>query len=72
MKIESSAKRLPVSNFVAANEETSSRKVRELEQDLQEFLQQAKTGDRPGGVVLGRAAEHPVAQRGIESQEETC
>ncbi|MGA7921687.1 MAG: hypothetical protein WCA38_18650 [Candidatus Acidiferrales bacterium] len=44
-----------------------SRKARELEQELQEFLQHAKTGDHTGGGVLGRAAEYLVAQRGIES-----
>jgi len=48
-------------------EETLSRKARELEQELQEFLQHAKTGDHTGGGVLGRAAEYLVAQRGIES-----
>jgi hypothetical protein len=48
-------------------EETMSRKAQELEQELQEFLRLAKTGDRSGAGVLGRAAEYLVAQRGIES-----
>jgi hypothetical protein len=48
-------------------EEAISRRARELEQELQEFLQHAKTGDHSGGGVLGRAAEYLVAQRGIES-----
>lgn len=48
-------------------DETMSRKARELEQELQEFLQHAKTGNHTGGGVLGRAAEYLVAQRGIES-----
>ena len=48
-------------------EEAMSRKARELERELQEFLQHAKAGDRAGGGVLGRAAEYLVAQRGIES-----
>jgi len=48
-------------------EEAISRKARELEQELQEFLQHAKAGDHTGGGVLGRAAEYLVAQRGIES-----
>jgi hypothetical protein len=47
--------------------ETMSRKARELEQELQEFLQHAKAGDHTGAGVLGRAAEYLVAQRGIES-----
>jgi hypothetical protein len=47
--------------------EAMSRKARELEQELQEFLQHAKTGNHTGGGVLGRAAEYLVAQRGIES-----
>jgi hypothetical protein len=72
MKIESSATRLSISHIVAAIEETMSRKARKLEQELQEFLQHAKTGDRPSAGVLGRVAEYLVAQRGIESQEETC
>jgi hypothetical protein len=38
-----------------------------LEQDLDEFLQQAKRGGRAGTGILGRAAEYLVAQRGIES-----
>lgn len=48
-------------------EETMSRRARELEQELQEFSQHAKTGNHTGGGVLGRAAEYLVAQRGIES-----
>jgi len=48
-------------------EEGMSRKARELERELQEFLQHAKAGDHTGGGVLGRAAEYLVAQRGIES-----
>jgi hypothetical protein len=48
-------------------EEAMSRKARELERELQEFLQHAKAGDHTGGGVLGRAAEYLVAQRGIES-----
>ena len=48
-------------------EQTMSQKVGELEQELDEFLQQAKRGEHTGGGVLGRAAEYLVAQRGIES-----
>jgi hypothetical protein len=47
--------------------ENMSHKAGELEQQLREFLQQAKKGDHAGGGVLGRAAEYLVAQRGIES-----
>jgi hypothetical protein len=50
-----------------AVEEAMSRKARELEQELQEFLRLAETGERTGAGVLGRAAEYLVAQRGIES-----
>jgi len=50
-----------------AVEDNMSKKAEELEQELQEFLQHAKTGDHTGGGVLGRAAEYLVAQRGIES-----
>jgi hypothetical protein len=42
-------------------------KLRELEHELNEFLQQAKRGDARGGGILGRAAEYLVGQRGIES-----
>jgi hypothetical protein len=48
-------------------EEIMSRKARELELELQEFLQHAKTGNHAGGGILGQAAEYLVAQRGIES-----
>lgn len=48
-------------------EEAMPRKARELERELQEFLQHAKAGDHTGGGVLGRVAEYLVAQRGIES-----
>jgi hypothetical protein len=48
-------------------QETMSQKVKELERELYEFLQQAKRGDHRGGGILGRAAEYLVGQRGIES-----
>ena len=50
-----------------AVEENMSQKAGELEQQLRDFLQQAKKGDHAGGGVLGRAAEYLDAQRGIES-----
>jgi hypothetical protein len=58
--------RLPQSLHKAV-EENMSQKAGELEQQLRDFLQQAKKGDHAGGGVLGRAAEYLVAQRGIES-----
>jgi hypothetical protein len=48
-------------------QKTISPKVRELEPELSEFLQQAKRGDHRGGGILGRAAEYLVGQRGIQS-----
>jgi hypothetical protein len=48
-------------------EEATSRKVGQLEQELDEFLQRAKKGGHAGGGILGRAAEYLFAQRGIES-----
>jgi hypothetical protein len=48
-------------------EKSMFQKVRELEQGLDEFLQQAKRGGHSGAGILGRAAEYLVAQRGIES-----
>jgi hypothetical protein len=37
----------------------------ELEEELEEFLRQAKQGNHAGAGVLGRTAEYLVAQRGI-------
>lgn len=48
-------------------ENTMSQKVRDLEHELDDFLQKARRGQSDGGGILGRAAEYLVAQRGIES-----
>lgn len=43
-----------------------SQKVKELEQELGEFLERVRKGEHAGGGILGRTAEYLVANRGIE------
>ena len=44
----------------------------ELTNELEMFLDRARTGIHRGGGVLGRAAEFLVARRGIPDEEDLC
>ncbi len=63
--------RLPAASRVAIAE-LLARTLCELEQDLQQYAEQAGHGNREGGGVLGRAAEFLVSQRGVPGEESPC
>jgi hypothetical protein len=56
----------------AAIAQLLARTMRDLEQDLKAYAEQAGHGAHEGGGVLGRAAEFLVCQRGIPGEETPC